>query len=171
MAGSGASDRDDYFKEWVTRYAEFYPVGSRLDKEFRASRMVVLAGRSWTHRIDYKLLQKTGQTRARWQVLFAIAFAEQPVTMSELCRRNRVTWPTMVRVIQSMERDGLLRREDHPEDKRSRYIYLTDEGERIMRQIQPVLDQERALVLAGLSDAELEQVRALLHRVFKAAIS
>jgi len=164
-------EKQDYFDEWNTFYGRFYPLGSRLDAEFRTSRMLVLAGRSWTNRIEAKLLQETGQTRARWQVLFAIGFAEQPVTMTELCRRVRVQWPTMIRVIEAMERENLLRREDHPDDKRSRYIYLTTEGERVLARIQPVLDDERAKVLSLLSDEDLDTLRTLLERVFTAAIS
>jgi MarR family transcriptional regulator for hemolysin len=164
-------DDEDYFDQWNTLYGRFYPPGTRLDAEFRTSRMLVFAGRSWTHRIEAKLLKETGQTRARWQVLFAIAFAEQPVTMGELCRRVRVQWPTMVRVVESMERDNLLRREDHPDDKRSRYIFLTQEGEQVMQRIQPVLDQERAKVLSLLTDEELNTVQSLLERIFRGAIS
>lgn len=164
-------DAEDYFDEWNSRYFEFYPQGTRGDAEFRVSRMLVWAGKSYIRRVESKVLRETGQTRARWQVLFAISFAEQPVTMSELCRRVRVQWPTMVRVVEAMERDHLLRREDHPRDKRSRYIFLTPEGEQLSRRIQPVLDNERSRVLSLLSDDGLETARAVLERIFRGAIS
>ncbi|MXP42583.1 MarR family transcriptional regulator [Altererythrobacter soli] len=158
-------DHDD----WSTRYNEFYPAGSRLDNEFRTSLMLVRSGKSWTQRVESRILNETGQTRARWQVLFAIGFAEQPVIMSELCKRVHVQWPTMVRLIEAMERDGLIRREDHPDDKRSRYIYLTAAGEDVIARVQPVLDNERSAVFGALSDAELKTAQAILEKIYRAS--
>jgi MarR family transcriptional regulator for hemolysin len=161
----------DYLDQWSSHYGEFYPPGSRLDREFRLSRMLVLAGRSWQHRIENILREETGQTRARWQALFGLGFAEQPATMGELCKRVRVRWPTMVRLLDGMERDGLVRREENPADGRSRLVYLTDKGEAMMRKIQPLLDSERTQVLRHLSDEEMELCTALLQRIFEDAIN
>jgi len=164
-----SEDESDYFDQWITRYDRFYPAGSRLDREFRTSRLLVLAGRTWTHHIDNRLRRETGQSRARWQVLFSIAFAEQPVTMTELCRRARVQWPTMVRVVEDMEREGLLRREDNPADRRSRLLYLTPPGAELVRRIKPTLDRERSHILALLSDEELATCFSLLEKILAAA--
>jgi MarR family transcriptional regulator for hemolysin len=161
----------DYLDQWSTHYHDFYPDGSRLDREFRLSRILVLAGRSWVNRIDNILRVETGQTRARWQALFALGFAEQPATMSELSKRVRVQWPTLVRVIDGMERDGLIRREANPADGRSWLVYLTDHGVEVMHRIQPTLDQERARILAGLNDKELEACTELLTRIFEDMIN
>jgi len=166
-----ADPNDDYLDAWTTSYGDYYPLGSRLDLEFRASRMLVLAGRSWTSRIDNILRVETGQTRARWQVLFALAFADQPVTMTEICRRVRVQWPTMVRVIDGMVGDGLILRADNPGDGRSKLICLTARGTEVMQQIRPILDRERARILARLSADELKICTDLLQRIFADATS
>jgi len=162
---------EDYFDQWSSQYGAFYTPDARIDREFRLSRMLVLAGRSWQHRIDNILRNETGQTRARWQALFALAFAPQPATMSELCKRVRVQWPTMVRLLDAMDRDGLIRREENPADGRSRLVYLTEHGEEVMRQIQPILDRERSRILRHLSDEELETCAEMLHRIFEDAIN
>jgi MarR family transcriptional regulator for hemolysin len=160
----------DYFDGWATRYHDHYPEGSRLDLEYRTSRMLVLAGRGWVNRIDNILRQETGQTRVRWQVLFALAFAEQPVTLSEICRRVRAQWPTMVRVLEGMVADGLILREDNPGDGRSKLVQLTPRGVEVMEQIQPILDRERSRILARLSVEELKVCAGLLNRIFEDAV-
>lgn len=161
---------NDYFDAWTTRYHQYYPDRSRLDLEYRTSRMLVLAGRGWVNRIDNILRAETGQTRARWQVLFALAFAEQPVTLSEICRRVRVQWPTMVRVIEGMVADGLILREDNPGDGRSKLAQLTPRGVEVMEQIQPILDRERSKILSRLSVEELKLCAGLLNRIFEDAV-
>lgn len=161
----------DYFDQWCTLYGTFYPPQSRLDREYRLSRMMVLAGRSWMHRIDNILRIETGQTRARWQALFALGFAEQPATMSQLCKRVRVQWPTLVRVIEMMAKDGLVWREDNPADGRSKLVYLTEKGQEVMERIQPILDRERAQILSRLTDEELEVCASMLKRIFEDVIN
>ena len=169
-AAPGEVRTGDYFDQWVTRYDRFYPASSRLDREFRLSRMLVLAGRSWTYRIDNILRAETGQSRGRWQTLFALGFAGQPATMTELTDRLRVRWPTLVRVLGGLERDGLVRREDNPADGRSRLVYLTRAGRNVMRKVQPILDRERSQIMARLSDRQLEQCAGLLQRIFEEVI-
>ncbi|KPL66770.1 hypothetical protein SZ64_00820 [Erythrobacter sp. SG61-1L] len=169
MTESDAGSADD-FDAWSDHYNEYYPVGSRLDLEFRTSRLLVLAARNWMYRIDNLLRQETGQSRARWQVLFAIAFAEQPATMSDIAHRARVQWPTLVRVVESMERDGLITRENNPADKRSKLLRLTKAGDDVVAHIQPTLDRERTALLSGLSDEDLPRCTAMLQKIFEAAI-
>ncbi|PQA89500.1 MarR family winged helix-turn-helix transcriptional regulator [Hyphococcus luteus] len=163
-------DRDQ-FDQWSSHYEDFYARGARLDREFRLSRMLVLAARSWMSRIDNILREETGETRARWQALFALGFAEQPATMSALSKRLRVQWPTLVRVMDGMEKDGLIRREDNPSDGRSKLVYVTAKGRRVMAKIQPILDRERAQVLSRLSDKELESCADMLERIFEDVIN
>lgn len=164
------ADRDD-FDQWNSRYSDYYTPGTRLDDEFRTSRLLVLGSRAWINRIDNMLRHETGQTRARWQVMFTIGFAEQPATMTDICHRARVQWPTMVRVVEGMERDGLISREENPADGRSRLLRLTAEGARVTAAIQVILDRERAALLADLSAEELKLCSKMLQKIFEAAIA
>ena len=75
-------------------------------------------------------------------------------------------WPTLVRVVEGLVTDGLIKRIDNPRDGRSKLVSLTPEGERVVRKIQPVLDAERAAMLSDFDEAELEQAAELLHRMF-----
>lgn len=161
----------DDFDEWNAHYDDYYTPGTRLDDEFRTSRLLVLGSRAWMNRIDNMLRHETGQTRARWQVMFAIGFAEQPATMTDICHRARVQWPTMVRVVEGMERDGLISREDNPADGRSKLLRLTPEGARVTAAIQVILDRERSALLAELSGEELKLCTKMLQKIFEAAIA
>ena len=155
------------FEDWADRYDEFYPAGSLIDKEYRLSRLLVMAGRSWVTHIDNRLRAETGQSRARWQALFTIAFGPQPVTLTDLGQRLFVQWPTLVRVIEGLAADGLIKRVDNPRDGRSKLVSLTPEGLAMVRRIQPILDAERHAMLGDLGGEELEQCAELLHRMFE----
>ena len=154
------------FDDWASEYGDFYPAGERLDREYRLSRLLVMAGRSWTTHIDNRLRAETGQSRARWQALFTIAFGPQPVTLTDLGQRLFVQWPTLVRVIEGLAADGLINRVDNPRDGRSKLVSLTPAGLAVVHKIQPTLDAERKKLLSDLDDEELEQCADLLQRMF-----
>lgn len=118
------------------------------------------------HPYRQQVARRDGQTRARWQALFTLAFGPQPATLTDVGQRLFVQWPTLVRVVEGLVADGLITRVDNPRDGRSKLISLTPAGMAMVKKIQPILDQERAAVLADLDDAELEQCAELLHRVF-----
>lgn len=83
----------------------------------------------------------------------------------ELARRAGVEQPTMAQLLARMERDGLIRRETDPADKRSSLISLTDGA---LQQLQParaILSEGNQKALAGFGEEEIAQLVALLQRV------
>src|SRR5882757_2527422 len=52
-------------------------------------------------------------------------FEQDGLTQAELCRRINVEQPTMANTLERMERDGLIRHQPDPVDKRRTTIHLT----------------------------------------------
>jgi DNA-binding MarR family transcriptional regulator len=52
-------------------------------------------------------------------------FEQDGLTQAELCRRINVEQPTMANTLDRMERDGLIRRQPDPEDRRRATVHLT----------------------------------------------
>ncbi len=73
--------------------------------------------------------------------------------------------PTLVRVLDGLEKDGLINRVDNPRDGRSRLVSITEAGKAMVHQIKPVIDDERATLLDGLSDEELSHCVSVLQRL------
>jgi MarR family transcriptional regulator for hemolysin len=159
--GGHARDLD----QWAQYYHDYYPAGTRLDTEYRLARLLVMAGRSWGTHVDNVLRHATGQSRARWQTLFVIAFGEQPATMTDIGVRLNVQWPTLVRVLDGLEADGLIMRVDNPRDGRSRLVSITQAGTEVVERIKPMLDAERSRLLTDLDDSELDRCVELLQRL------
>jgi DNA-binding MarR family transcriptional regulator len=83
----------------------------------------------------------------------------------EVARRFGIDRTVMVRLVDELERDGLVQRQPDPADRRARIITATGEGTRLHATIQ----QERQLVdqhvLGGLEPAEREEFARLLRRI------
>jgi DNA-binding MarR family transcriptional regulator len=73
----------------------------------------------------------SGQTPARLSALSVLVFAG-PRSIGRLARDERVTAPTMTRLVAGLERDGLVVRIADPDDRRSTRLEATDEGRRIL---------------------------------------
>jgi MarR family transcriptional regulator for hemolysin len=160
MSGEG------HFDGWAARFGEFYADGSRSELEFRFSRLLILAARRWSTFIDEAIRRKTGQPRARWQTLAALAFSDGPIATIELAERMAVQWPSLIRTLDGLEGEGLVERRVNPADKRSRLVTITPQGLAVFREVKAVLDPTRAALLEGFCDEELRAAERLLDRFF-----
>ncbi len=109
-------------------------------------------------------LRTRGLRLGQYQVL-RVLWDTDGVTPRELSLRLAVEMPTVTRTVQRMLRDGLVRREDHPNDARSVYIYLTEKGRTVREPIEHLLSSHMARVLAGFTVAEHELMVDLLQRM------
>lgn len=160
------SDGEGEFDGWAKRFGDFYAEGSRARLEFRFSRLLILAARRWSTYIDEAIRQQTGQPRARWQTLAALAFSDGPIPTIELAERMAVQWPSLIRTLNELEGEGLVERRTNPADKRSRLVTITEAGLAVFREVKHVLDPTRAALLRGFSDEELANAERLLDRFF-----
>ncbi len=72
---------------------------------------------------------------------------------------------SVVRVLDHLERDGLVRREMDPSDRRAKLIVLTDAGTVMARRAVSVSDDLRARVLTGVSDDDFGTVSRVLGQI------
>jgi MarR family transcriptional regulator, transcriptional regulator for hemolysin len=88
-----------------------------------------------------------------------------PCSQSDLARRAKVEQPTMAQLLARMERDGLVRRDPDPADRRSALVSLTEEARAKLPAGQAVLRQGNADMTKGLSSEEIATLVGLLRRV------
>ncbi|WP_230461373.1 MarR family winged helix-turn-helix transcriptional regulator [Sphingobium sp. CAP-1] len=111
------------------------------------------------------MLAATGQSRSRWQTLFVLSVARPPVTTSLLSARLAIQWPPLIRTLNSLEADGLIRRTENPNDKRSRHIEITPAGMAVVEQVQPILSEIRSAVFAKLSEQDMMLATRVLEMI------
>jgi len=89
------------------------------------------------------------------------------LTQKELARLVRIEQPTMAQLLTRMERDGLIRRTDNPDDKRSSLISLTPLALKKLPQASIILSEGNRAALKGFTDREITTLSKLLLRVVK----
>lgn len=77
----------------------------------------------------------------------------------ELAERWHLTAPAVTRLVDDLERDGLVRREADATDRRAVVLALTPEGKRQLRRFEDVAARAVAELLETLSTAQRHRLR------------
>ena len=91
-----------------------------------------------------------------------------PLTPGQLAELERVAPPSMTRTVNCLVEKGLVARDDHPSDGRSKLLVLTDAGRATMNRIGQARDDWMLHQLEGLTKPEqdlLKEAAVLLNRV------
>lgn len=76
-----------------------------------------------------RLVADVGLTSARWQVLGAVHYADQPQTVSWLARSMGLTRQAVQRVVNELEEEGLIAFRANPAHRRAQLVTLTRKGQ------------------------------------------
>lgn len=78
-----------------------------------------------------RLVADVGLTSARWQVLGAIHYAEEPQTVSWLARSMGLTRQAVQRIVNELEKDGLVSFKANPAHRRAQLVMMTRKGQAV----------------------------------------
>lgn len=112
------------------------------------------------------LFAQAGLSDGDFDVLASLRRSGEPfaLTPGELAGTTMVTSGAVTKRVDRLEAQGFVTRTVSPEDGRSRTIALTDAGRALIDDLFPRhVDNERRL-LAGLSDAERDELARLLEK-------
>ncbi len=103
-------------------------------------------------------------TAAQYVILMSIAHGEVS-SASDLCKGISYDPGAMTRMLDRLERRGLVRRVPNPEDRRAFQLELTDEGKAVVPKLRAVGMQVLNRMLDGFSPAEARQLEGFLLRM------
>ena len=119
--------------------------------------------------MDANLLTEHDLTINDYEVLLSLAHApDRRLRRVDLAERILLTQSGITRLLQGLERAGLVERRDCPTDGRVVYALLTDRGyDRLRAASRTHLDDIRSLFAARFSADELDTLQHLLGRVLE----
>ena len=120
--------------------------------------------RTWRTKLDERL-SPLGLTQSRWLVLMHLSRMGGESLQKELAFIVGVEGPTLVRVLDGLERLGLVQRLGVEGDKRARLIRLTPKADSVISDIMRIGIKLRGEALAGISDEDLESFFRVLEAI------
>jgi MarR family transcriptional regulator for hemolysin len=91
------------------------------------------------------------------------------LTQRELARLMAIENPTLVRLLDSLEQQGLIERRPCPNDRRARRLHLTKDGTEFMNVLTERAARLREEMLEGISDRDIEGAVKVFHRILENA--
>ncbi|WP_445479762.1 MarR family winged helix-turn-helix transcriptional regulator [Lysinibacillus irui] len=124
------------------------------------------------HRTDVKMtnyftkvLKPYGITPEQWSIISVLS-SQRGTTQKELAEAIDKNQTTVVRMIHSMERKGIVKKIFNEQDRRSHYLFLTEKGEEIKKTILSVVKDAHHVVSSNLSKGEIQQLKSLLNKLY-----
>jgi len=111
-----------------------------------------------------RMVAGVGLTSARWQILGAIVAAERPQPVAWLARDLSAARQNVQRIVNDLERDGLVAFETNPHHRRAQLVVLTDKG----RQVYDAAGRLQSPWVNGLADGLSVKEIETAHRVIGA---
>lgn len=99
----------------------------------------------------------TGLAPARLSALSVLVFGG-PASLTQLAAAEQVQAPTMTKIVQALEADGLVRREAVPGDRRGARLVATARGRRVLHEGRRRRVARLATDLAALPEADRRAV-------------
>jgi len=112
------------------------------------------------------LLSRIGVYRGQPPLLHALWECDG-LPQATLSARLGVSPATVSKMVQRMERAGLVQRRDDPSDSRLSRVFLTQEGWAIRERVHGIWAELADIMLRGFSGDEVELLEALLTRLCK----
>jgi DNA-binding MarR family transcriptional regulator len=100
-------------------------------------------------------------TPYQWVVLYRL-WEQEGLTQAEIAERTIKDKPTITRMVDVLEKKGLVVRRNDENDRRVYKIYLTEEGKMLEQELVPVVEAHIAKALQGIAPDKVESAKRLL---------
>lgn len=133
---------------------------SPLGERFSAA--VHNTARGWRLLID-KQLKHLGIGQAGWMTIAMIAKSREPMSQRALADLVGVEGPSMVSMLDRLEREGLVTRAPSPTDRRVKLVHLTEPGTALYKQVREQANAVRGALLGDIDPVQLKAATELLE--------
>lgn len=115
-----------------------------------------------------KAFQAAGHdlTPEQWSVL-ARLYEDEGMNQCQLGEKTLKDRHNVTRILNRLEKKGLIERRRSPGDNRSFRIYLTKEGRKVERKLSSITLGQGKLRYKGMSGKEIQLLKSLLEKVLK----
>jgi MarR family transcriptional regulator, transcriptional regulator for hemolysin len=133
-------------------------------QDFTFGRQLAVVARLWRWALDQRL-QSLGLSQARFVLLVHLVEAPGPLAQSDLAERAGISGPTLVRQLDLLEADGLVKRRDTPTDRRVKHVCVTETGHSRCERAREIAAKLREELVSPYPDSTVRETLAMLQGI------
>jgi MarR family transcriptional regulator, transcriptional regulator for hemolysin len=130
-------------------------------------RQLFRLGTAWRREIDVRM-RRFGLTDATWRPLLHLGRLGDGVRQTDLAASLDIEGPSLVRLLDVLERANLIERVEDAEDRRSKRVRMTEAGHALYSKLYAVYEDLSRFLLDGATAAELDACRSLFAKLERA---
>jgi MarR family transcriptional regulator for hemolysin len=115
--------------------------------------------------LDSELHDQVGITVGQWKVIVMLV-KNNGLTQKEIADKLGLESPTLIPIIDKMEKEELVIRKVDPSDRRNNRIYRTDKADALWERMVQCASKVRQISVKEISDADLNIMRAALDKIW-----
>jgi len=138
----------------------------KIDLENAIGLIIKIASKSIEKTLDGELRKRCSLSSGQWKVIGALALHDG-LSQKDLAEMVFVEGPTLVPILDKMEKEGFVQRRVDQQDRRNNLIFLTEKSKlRIDSIIDCVLDI-RKIITKDIQKDQLETTKKVLKKITK----
>lgn len=104
-------------------------------------------------------------TKEQWSVL-ALLWKEDGKSQQFLADQSFRTRPSITRLIDNMEKEGLVERRNDAHDRRSNLVFLTPKGKQLEEKVIKLVKHTVDIAVNGISQEEIQTMRHVFEKIY-----
>lgn len=105
-------------------------------------------------------------TKEQWSIL-AVLWENDGCSQQYLADKSFRDRPSVTRLIDNMEKDGLVKRKPDVNDRRSNLIFLTKKGKQIQEKVMNLVNATVEESIKGISIENILTVKEVFHKIYQ----
>ena len=140
------------------------PSMKKIDFENSLGLVIKNASKSLERALEVELRGQYGLSGGQWKVILSLS-AQNGLSQKDLAERIFVDSTTLVPIIDSMEKKGLVERRTDPKDRRNNNVFLTAKSESFVDPIIDIILRMRKIFFKNISENDLEFTKNVLKKL------
>jgi MarR family transcriptional regulator for hemolysin len=121
--------------------------------------------RAFVKALDSELHDRVGITVGQWKVIVMLV-KHNGLTQKEIADKLGLEGPTLIPIIDKMEKEELVVRKVDPSDRRNNRIYRTEKADALWDRMMQCASKVRQVSVKEISEADLNTMRAALDKIW-----
>jgi MarR family transcriptional regulator, transcriptional regulator for hemolysin len=121
--------------------------------------------RAFVKALDLELHDRVGITVGQWKVIVMLV-KHNGLTQKEIADKLGLEGPTLIPIIDKMEKEELVVRKVDPSDRRNNRIYRTEKADALWDRMMQCASKVRQVSVREISETDLNIMRAALDKIW-----
>ena len=136
----------------------------KIDLENAIGLIIKIASKSIEKTLDAELRKRCGLSSGQWKVIGALALRDG-LSQKDLAEMVFVEGPTLVPILDRMEKDRFVQRRVDQKDRRNNLVFLTKKSELLIDSIIDCVLDIRKVITKDIPAVQLETTKNVLRRI------